>query len=77
MENAEKDKKFKLPVRSVPTQRVIEKSKKIVKMFKKLKNTFIASCLAKIGLKRPRKRENNNYRSVPFLPDAKYKIPKK
>ena len=32
---------------------------------------------AKIGLKRPRKRENNNYRSVPFLPDAKQKIPKK
>ena len=35
-------------------------------MFKKLKNTFMASCLAKIGLKRPRKRENNIYRSVPF-----------
>ena len=26
----------------------------------------MASCLAKIGLKRPRKNENNNYRSVPF-----------
>ena len=26
---------------------------------------------AKIGLKRPRKRENNNYRFVQFLPDAK------
>ena len=37
----------------------------------------MASCLAKIGLKRPRKRENNNYRSVPFLRDAKQKIPKK
>ena len=37
----------------------------------------MASCLAKIGLKRSRKRENNNYRSVPFLPDAKQKIPKK
>ena len=37
----------------------------------------MASYLAKIGLKRPRKRENNNYRSVPFLPDAKQKIPKK
>ena len=37
----------------------------------------MASCLAKIGLKRPRKRENNNYRFVPFLPDAKQKIPKK
>ena len=32
---------------------------------------------AKIGLKRPRKRGNNNYRSVQFLPDAKQKIPKK
>ena len=32
---------------------------------------------AKIGMKRPRKRENNNYRSVQFLPDAKQKIPKK
>ena len=53
---------------SVPTRSGIENSKKIVKMFKKLKNTFIASCLTKIGLKRPRKRENNNYRSVPFLP---------
>ena len=37
----------------------------------------MASCLAIIGLKRPRKRENNNYRSVPFLLDAKQKIPKK
>ena len=26
----------------------------------------MAFFLAKIGLKRPRKRENNNYRSVPF-----------
>ena len=32
---------------------------------------------AKIGLKKPRNRENKNYRSVPFLPDAKQKIPKK
>ena len=32
---------------------------------------------AKIGLKKPRKRENKNYRSVPFLHDAKQKIPKK
>ena len=37
----------------------------------------MASCLAKISLKMSRKRENNNYRSVPFLPDAKQKIPKK
>ena len=26
----------------------------------------MASCLAKIGLKKPRKRENENYHSVPF-----------
>ena len=32
---------------------------------------------AKIGWKMPRKRKNKNYRSVPFLPDAKLKIPKK
>ena len=37
----------------------------------------MASFQAKIGLKRPRKRENNNYRSLSFLPDAKQKIPKK
>ena len=32
---------------------------------------------AKIGWKRMRKSENKNYRSVPFLPDAQQKIPKK
>ena len=32
---------------------------------------------AKTGWKRPRMCENKNYRSVPFLPDAKFKIPKK
>ena len=31
----------------------------------------MASFLAKIGLKRPRKREDNNYCFVPFPPDAK------
>ena len=31
----------------------------------------MASCLAKTGPQRPRKKENNNYRFVPFLPDAK------
>ena len=31
---------------------------------------------AKIGWKRMRKSENKNYRSVPFLPDAKYKCRK-
>ena len=31
----------------------------------------MASFQAKIGWKWPRERENKNYRSVPFLPDAK------
>ena len=30
----------------------------------------MATFQAKKGWKRPRKRENKNYRSVPFLPDA-------
>ena len=37
----------------------------------------MASFQAKIGWKRPRKRENKNYRSVPFILDALQKIPKK
>ena len=36
----------------------------------------MASFKAKIGWKRKSKRVNNIYRSVPFLPDAKQKIPK-
>ena len=37
----------------------------------------MASFQAKIVWKRPRKRENKNYRFVMFLPDAVQKIPKK
>ena len=37
----------------------------------------MASFQAKIVWKMPRKREIKNYRFVPFLPDALYKIPKK
>ena len=37
----------------------------------------MAAFQAKIVWKRPRKRENKNYRFVPFLPDALQKIPKK
>ena len=37
----------------------------------------MASFEAKTGWKRLRMRENKNNRSVPFLPDAKLKIPKK
>ena len=44
----------------------MENSKKVAK---KLKNTLMASFQAKIGWKRPRKRENKNYRSVSFQPD--------
>ena len=40
MEKAEKDKKYKLSFRFVPTQRVIN-SKKIAKKFKKLNNTIL------------------------------------
>ena len=32
---------------------------------------------AKIGWKRQRNGENKNYRSLPFVPNAKQKIPKK
>ena len=44
---------------------------------KKKKNPIMASFQAKIGWTRRRKRENKNCLSVPFLPDGKYKIPKK
>ena len=37
----------------------------------------MTSFQAKIVWKRPRKRENKNYRFVPFLPNALQKIPKK
>ena len=37
----------------------------------------MASFQAKIGWKRRRKRENKNCLSVPFLPEGKYKNPKK
>ena len=37
----------------------------------------MASFQAKIVWKTPRKRENKNYRFVPFLPDALQKIRKK
>ena len=56
--------------RFVPTQRVIETSKKIAKNYKKLKNPVMASFQAKIGWKWLKKSENKNYRFVSFLPDA-------
>ena len=65
-----KRKNKKLSFYSIPTRRVIENSKKIVKKFKKLKYTIMASFQAKISWKMLRKRKNKNYRSIPFLHDA-------
>ena len=56
--------------RFIPTQRVIENSKKIATIFKKLKNPVMASFQAKIVSKRLKKRENKNYRFVSFLHDG-------
>ena len=58
--------KIVIPFRPVPNQRVIGNSKKMAKKFDKLNNTIMASFQGKIGWKRPRKRKNINYRSVPF-----------
>ena len=67
MEKTKKEIKKKFPFRSYPTgYRKFEKNNKKTR---KLKNTIMASFQAKIGWKRLRKRENTNYRSVPFLPD--------
>ena len=57
-ERPRKRKKLKLSVRSFPTRRVTENSKKIVKKFKKLKNTIMASFQAKIGWESRRKGKN-------------------
>ena len=63
---AEKEKKCKLSFRSVPTQSVIQNSKKIAKKFKKLENTIMAPFQAKIGWKTQRKRETKNFHSIRF-----------
>ena len=44
--------KKKLSFRSIPTRREIENSKKILKKFKKLKNTIMASFQAKNRLEK-------------------------
>ena len=62
--------KRKFSFRSVPTQRVIENFKNIATKLKKLKNITTASFQPKIRWKWLRKRENKNYCSVSFLPDA-------
>ena len=60
---------------SYPTRN--KNSKNIVKKFKKLEKTIIASSQAKIGYKRLRKREKKkkSFRCVPTRPVIK--IPKK
>ena len=65
LEKAEKEKKWNLSFRFVPTRPEIENSKKVVKKFKKLKNTITASFHAKIGWKRLTEREKMNY-IIPF-----------
>ena len=77
MEKAEKERNQKLSLRFVLTRTVIENSKKIAKKFKKLKKYHYGFFQSKIGRKIMRQRENKNYRSVSFLPDMLYKIPKK
>ena len=75
LEKAAKEWKEKLSFRFVLTRRVIENSKKIAKKFKKLKKTIMASFQSKIH-RRPRKRENENYCSNPFLHDPWLKFQK-
>ena len=58
-----------VPFCSYPTRN--RKLQKISKKFQKIKkNTVMASFQAEICWKRPRKRENKNYCSVPLQPDA-------
>ena len=62
--------KKKLTFCFVPARREIENSKKLATKLKKLKNIMMATFQAKISWKMLRKKENKNYRSVPFLPEA-------
>ena len=58
--------KIVVPFRSYqPRNRKFQKNSRKIK-----KNTVMASFQAKTGWKRPRKRENKNYRFAPSLPDA-------
>ena len=70
LEKAKKKRKYKLTFRFVPTQRVIENSKQIVKKFKKLQNTIMVSFQAKIRGETLRTGENKNYLHVPCQPNA-------
>ena len=70
MEKVEKEREQKLSLRFVLTRRVIENSKKIEKKFRKFKITIAASFQVVMGWNRPRNRENKNYDSASFQPDA-------
>ena len=61
-------RKIIVPFRSYPTRN--RNSKNIEKKFQKFKNTIVASFQAIIGWNRPRNRENKNYDSASFQPDA-------
>ena len=63
-------REYKLSFRSVHTQRVIKNSKKKRRKIKKSNNAIGAAFQVKIGLKRPRNRENKNCRSVSFPPNV-------
>ena len=70
VENGRERRKTKIivPFRYYPTRN--KNSKNIKKKFQKFKNTIVASFQAIIGWNRPRNRENKNYDSVSFQPDA-------
>ena len=68
-ERQRKSEKKNLSFRSFPNEPKQRIEKRIVKKFKKLKNTIIASFQAKTGWERSRNGENKNYRSDHFLTD--------
>ena len=70
LEKAEKDGKQKLSFCFVPNPTRNRKFKKIEKKLRKFKNTIVTSFQVIIGWNRPRNRENKNYHSASFQPDA-------
>ena len=65
-----KRQKYKLSFRFVPTQRVIENSKKIAKKFKKLQKYHYGFISSQNRLEKAEKKKNKNYRSVPLQPNT-------
>ena len=62
--------------RFVPFRSYTTRNRNSKKIAKKFNNTILTSFQAKIDWKTPRKREYKIYRSVSFLPEAYFKIPK-